>query len=127
MSETRLQIVLSRRPDDATEEEFDTWYDQHLREILAIPGFVSARRFRIEPVVGADGPLAAFTHIAVYEVEGGFDDLLRAMADMHLDTADAYVEYKHLDPTPPPLPPWWDAIRFASFNCSALGDTVRAS
>ena len=49
----RIQIVFSRRPDGVSEEDWNTWYDAHLHEILAIPGFVSAQRFAIDQLVGA--------------------------------------------------------------------------
>ena len=42
-----LQIVFSYVPDGVTDEEFSEWYDAHLPEILSIPGFVSAQRFRL--------------------------------------------------------------------------------
>ena len=65
----RIQIVFSRRPDGVSEDDWNTWYDAHLHEILAIPGFVSAQRFAIDQLVGAgEGP--EWTHIALYEVEG---------------------------------------------------------
>jgi hypothetical protein len=84
---------------------------------------VSVQRFAIEPVVGA-GSAEAFTHIAIYEVEGDFDELARNMAVMHLDSADAYVEYKRSTPSDPPLPAWWDDVRFASWNGRSLGDRL---
>jgi hypothetical protein len=46
-----LQIAFSRMPDEVDEAEFNAWYDAHLDEILSIPGFVSAQRFRLEPVL----------------------------------------------------------------------------
>ena len=65
----RIQIVFSRRPDGVSEDDWNTWYDAHLHEILAIPGFVSAQRFAIDQQVGAgEGP--EWTHIALYQVEG---------------------------------------------------------
>ena len=122
-SPTRIQIVYSRKPDGVSDEEYDAWYDAHRYEILSIPGFVSVQRFAIEPVVGADSP-EAFTHIALYEVEGDFDELARNMALMHLDSADAYVEYKRQTGSEPPLPRWWDDVRFASWNGRSLGDRI---
>jgi hypothetical protein len=123
MSPTRIQIVYSRKPDGVSDAEYDRWYDAHRYEILSIPGFVSVQRFAIEPVVGA-AAADSFTHIAIYEVEGDFDELAKQMAEMHLDTADAYVEYKRTTGSHPPLPTWWDEVRFASWNGRSLGERI---
>jgi hypothetical protein len=119
----RVQIVYSRKPDGVSDEEYDAWYDAHRFEILSIPGFLSVQRFRIEPVVGA-GDDGGFTHIALYEVEGDFEELASNMATMHLDSAEAYVEYKRTTGSEPPLPHFWGDVRFASWNGVSLGDRV---
>ena len=120
----RIQIVFSRRPDGVSEEDWNTWYDAHLHEILAIPGFVSAQRFAIDQLVGAgEGP--EWTHIALYEVEGDFEQLAAEMIRMSLGSAEAYIELKKTDTSGPPLPPWWDEVRFASWNGISLGDRIR--
>lgn len=59
------------------EEEFARWYDEvHIPEILAVPGFVSARRFRIvnTNVQGGSG----WSNVSLYEIET--DDLPATMA-----------------------------------------------
>jgi hypothetical protein len=120
----RIQMVFSRRPDGVSDEDWNTWYDAHLHEILAIPGFVSARRYAIEQDVGA-GEGAEWTHIALYEVEGGFEELAQNMIRMSLGSAEAYIELKRTDTKGPPLPPWWDDVRFASWNGVALAPRIR--
>ena len=37
-------IVLSKPPEGVSGQEFNDWYDRHMREILELPGFVSAQR-----------------------------------------------------------------------------------
>ena len=94
----RIQIVFSRKPDGVSDDDWNTWYDAHLHEILAIPGFVSAQRYAIDQDVGAgDGP--EWTHIALYEVEGGFEELAQNMIRMSLGSAEAYIELKRTDTT----------------------------
>ena len=47
-------------PTGSRDEEFNRWYDPHLDEILVVPGFVSAQRYRLEAMVekpGHDGAL----------------------------------------------------------------------
>ena len=42
-------LVVPKDVDEADESEFNEWYnEQHLPERMAIPGYVSARRFKLE-------------------------------------------------------------------------------
>jgi hypothetical protein len=121
---TNLQIVFSRFPDSLTEDEFNAWYDAHLPEILAIPGFVSAQRYRLDPVVVDDDVPVRYRYMALYEIEGDPDRLLEEMRKMSLGTRESYAELKDVDDSGPALPSWWDEVRFASWNCIALGERV---
>lgn len=121
-----LQIVFSYVPDGVTDEEFSEWYDAHLPEILSIPGFASAQRFRLEPVVTDAAEPVSYRYLAMYEIEGDPDKLLEEMAKLKLGNIDSYAERKQVDPSGPALPDWWDRVRFASWNCIALGERVTA-
>jgi hypothetical protein len=88
-------IYVETRPSSPDrEQEYNTWYDEvHIPELVALDGFVSARRLR--PVDG-DGP-----YVALYEIEG--DDLQAILDNMnanarHLHMSDAL----QLDPRPIP-------------------------
>ena len=110
---TALHLVYSRRPDTVSEEDYNKWYDFHLSEILAVPGFVSARRYALAPdVVESENPVA-FTHLSLYEIEGDVDAAMKALWD---DASQSAMD----------LPEWFGDIRFASWNAGPLGDTVRA-
>ena len=122
-----LQLVFSHLPEAVTDEEFCEWYDAHLPEILAIPGFVSAQRFRLEPVVIDAVEPVSYRYLALYEIEGDPETLLAEMEQRRLGTIDAYAERKEIDASGPALPEWWDRARFASWNCIALGERVSAS
>jgi hypothetical protein len=121
-----LQIVFSHMPDGVADEEFNEWYDAHLPEILSIPGFVSAQRYRLEPVVVDAAEPASYRYLAVYEIEGDTDTLLAEMEKRRLGTVDSYAERKHVDASGPALPEWWGRARFASWNAIALGERVTA-
>ena len=121
-----LQIVFSYVPDGVTDEEFSEWYDAHLPEILSIPGFASAQRFRLEPVVTDATEPVSYRYLAMYEIEGDPDKLLEEMAKLKLGNVDTYAERKQVDSSGPALPDWWDRVRFASWNCIALGERVTA-
>jgi hypothetical protein len=122
-----LQIVFSHLPDGVSDEEFCEWYDAHLPEILSIPGFVSAQRYRLEPVVVDSVEPTTYRYVAVYEIEGDTDTLLAEMERRLLGTVDSYAERKLLDASGPKLPEWWSHARFASWNCVALGERVTAA
>ena len=122
-----LQIVFSALPESVTDEEFSEWYDAHLPEILSIPGFVSARRFRLEPVVVDAAEPVSYRYLAMYEIEGDTETLLAEMEKRRLGTVDSYAERKALGDDGPQLPEWWSRARFASWNCIALGEPVTAA
>jgi hypothetical protein len=122
-----LQIVFARIPAEVDEDEFNAWYDAHLSEILSIPGFVSAQRYRLESVVVDSEQPVSYRYLSVYEIEGDPDRLLAEMERVNLGTADAYRERKAVDASGPELPEWWNKVRFASWNCLAIGERVTAS
>jgi hypothetical protein len=51
-------------------EEFHAWYEQHIRELLELEGFLAVRRFAM---LGDDS-----TFVSMYEIEG--DDLAAVQA-----------------------------------------------
>jgi hypothetical protein len=72
-----ILLVLSGPASAEVDAEYNHWYENvHIPELLAIAGFVSARRFRVPEAQlatqgGAEGVRAKFPHryVAVYEVE----------------------------------------------------------
>lgn len=105
-----LHIVFSKPPDGMSDEEFNNWYDPHLDEILVVPGFVSARRYRMEPAVTQQGAIP-YRFLSLYEIEG---DTGQIMADLDAEAASGRML----------LPPWFPEITFSSWNCFSLGDRV---
>jgi len=63
---------------EGREDEFNSWYDNtHLHDVLKVPGFVAARRFKLaEFQRGAPPDLGKY--LAVYEIET--DDLPHTLA-----------------------------------------------
>lgn len=86
-------LVESRPSSPDRDQEYNTWYDEvHLGELVALDGFVSARRLR--PVDG-DGP-----YVALYEVEG---DNLQAILDNVVASAGRLHMSDALQLDPPPI------------------------
>jgi hypothetical protein len=119
-----VHLVFSDPPAGVSDEEFNTWYDGHVQEILAVPGFESVRRYAISPVVGAEG--SGFRFLAAYQLSCEPAAAIAALESHGLGSADSYTELK--DGTgsdePLPLPDWFAGVRFGSWNCTATGDTI---
>ena len=76
------------------DQEYNTWYDEvHLPQLVALDGFVSARRLR--PVDGT-GP-----YVALYEIEG---DNLQAVLDNMIANASQLTMSDALLLDPAPIP-----------------------
>ena len=75
-----IMVVESEPVDPDAEDEYDRWYREvHIPELLAVPGFVGARRYRIRKELGhgeSDKP----RYLTVYELEA--DDLAAPLTAM---------------------------------------------
>jgi hypothetical protein len=67
----RYELLVLTRPVKGTDDEFNRWYDQrHLSDVLAVPGFVGARRYRVlssDAPGGGDPP--QWQYLAIYEMD----------------------------------------------------------
>jgi hypothetical protein len=62
-----ILVVVSNPATAAQEEEYNNWYsEKHLADVLDVPGFVAAQRFRLnlEAAKSLPGP-----YLAIYEME----------------------------------------------------------
>jgi hypothetical protein len=121
VGDRNLHLVFSKPPEGVSDEEFNRWYDAHLLEILAVPGFRAARRFRLEGVVNPDVS-PAFRYLVVYELDGDPEAAMAALEQANLGSAELYTELKAGDEGLLPLPPWFGDVLFASWNCYSLGE-----
>jgi hypothetical protein len=114
-----LQVVFSDvgaagRP--VSDESFDGWYEQHLGEILSIPGFTSAQRYRLTAVTRPGEGAIPGRRLCIYTTTKPPAELRAEMERMNLLSADSYSRLKDTDSAGPALPQWWDTVRFASWN-----------
>jgi len=121
-----LQLVLSKVPADTPDDEFNSWYDAHLPEILSIPGFAAATRFRLRPAVVNPDAEMPYDYLTVYELDGDLEHIMKEMERLGLVSKESYVDLKEVSDQGPQLPPWWDGVRFASWNCVPIGERVQA-
>ncbi len=67
----RHQFVVLTEAVPGREAEFEEWYDnQHLPDLLKVPGIVGAQRFNVQQVMaGVEFP--KWVSLAIYEIESG--------------------------------------------------------
>jgi hypothetical protein len=70
------EVVVLSNPVEGREDEYNRWYDeQHLKDVLAVDGIISAQRYKTA------GPTPnPFAYMAVYGVET--DDLSAMLGDI---------------------------------------------
>jgi len=68
----RYVFVVLTNPTEGNEDDFNEWYtNEHLTDVLKLPGFLSAQRFRFAPKDPVQ--TAPYRYLALYEIET--DDL----------------------------------------------------
>ena len=96
-----VYVVRSRPVSADREGEFNEWYDgTHVPELLSVPGFVAARRFRRAPGAGDTGD-GLPEYLAVYEIEA--DDLATPLQEWRRRSAAGETtrsDALQLDPPP---------------------------
>ena len=65
----RFSFVVYSNPVEGREQEYNDWYsNQHLSDLLAIPGVISARRFKLSGTQIQEAP-QTYQYLAIYEIE----------------------------------------------------------
>jgi hypothetical protein len=78
----RYQLIVLTNAAKGRDEEFNDWYDnQHLGDVLSVPGFVGAQRFRLDPAAGSTD----WSYLAIYDMET--DDPAKCMAELQAQGA----------------------------------------
>ncbi len=75
---THYKMVVLSNPVAGREQECNDWYlNQHLSEVVALPGFVSAQRFHLASPMAAPNP---YQFMAVYDMD--CDDLDQTLSGL---------------------------------------------
>jgi hypothetical protein len=92
-----IMVVQTGPVSAEREEEYNDWYSNtHIPEILAIPGFVGARRYKL---AGGDG---SPSYLAVYEIEA--DDIAAPVKELSArSTSGQHAVSDVLRRDPPPV------------------------
>jgi hypothetical protein len=95
-----IMVVQSRPSDPAREDEFNDWYgNAHLAEILAVPGFVAARRYKVHDAAAGG---SAHSYLAIYEIDA--DDLTDPVKELRARSAAGMTHTSDaLQTDPPPV------------------------
>jgi hypothetical protein len=81
-------VVLSNPTTPGQEAEYNEWYNKvHIPDVLNVPGFVAAQRFKVADAQLGNGT-PAHRYLALYEIET--DDPRRSLDDLkkRIGTAD---------------------------------------
>lgn len=81
----RYRLMVFTNPVEGQEDEFNDWYtNQHLPDLLKVPGVVSAERWGMRP-----GGAFGWRYIAIYELET--EDPEGVVAELRKRTASGEI------------------------------------
>jgi len=76
----RFNFVVYSNPVEGREGEYNDWYsNRHLGDLLAIPGVLAARRYKLAPTQVSGTPPQPYQYLAIYEIEA---DNVQAFLDV---------------------------------------------
>lgn len=74
----KYKLIVLTNPVEGREKEYNDWYtNRHLGDVVSVPGFASAQRFKLKDPMGFSHP---FRYLAIYEIEG--DNIELVLKDM---------------------------------------------
>src|SRR5450756_1907603 len=74
----KYRLVVLTEPVEGREAEYNTWYNEkHLQDVVAVPGFGAAQRFRLKEICGGEFKQR---YLAIYDIEA--DDYAAAVKEM---------------------------------------------
>ncbi len=108
-SASSLYLVFSEPSESITDDEFLAWYDTHIPEILETEGFVAAQRYRVAPVMAAEGASAKYRLLVLWEISTDIETL-RAELRRRSDAGEIV------------LPDWFMETRYMTWTCEPVGE-----
>ncbi len=77
----KYTFVVLTNPVAGKEDEYNKWYNgQHIPDVLNVPGFVCAQRFRLADAQMGGEASRTYKYLALYEIET--DDLAGALKQL---------------------------------------------
>jgi hypothetical protein len=91
---TKHILVAESNAVEGSDDEFNEWYDNyHIPQILHVPGFVSAHRFKLSETQ-FDGSESRFRYLVIYQIDGDAAETVTAM----LEAAPSFTRSNTLHP-----------------------------
>lgn len=118
-----IHLVFSDPPATVSAAAYNTWYDAHVEEILAVEGWESATRYDLDAVVNPEDT-GGYRFLSLYELSCPPAVAVANLEAASMGNAEAYADKKDGDQGDLPLPDWFGAIRFGSWNAVQVGDRV---
>jgi hypothetical protein len=82
------RFLVFTNPIDGMDVEYNQWYDAvHLGEVIAVPGFIAAERYRCCPTAEA---ALDHAYLAIYEFEA--DDPVATLAELTARARDGRID-----------------------------------
>ncbi|HEY4333393.1 MAG TPA: hypothetical protein VGM78_12510 [Ilumatobacteraceae bacterium] len=79
MAQDRFVQIAYSNPKPGREDEYNEWYDNdHLPDVVGIPGYVAGQRYELAPYQRPHLPAPRHRYMALYEIEGNLDELFAA-------------------------------------------------
>lgn len=102
----RFSFVVYSNPVEGREQEYNDWYsNQHLSDLLAIPGVISARRFKLSGTQIKEVP-QTYRYLAIYDIEA--DEVASFIKELMLRTENGmYISSAMSSEV---LPVFWEAL-----------------
>jgi hypothetical protein len=103
----RFSFVVYSNPVEGREQEYNDWYsNQHLSDLLATPGVISARRFKLSGT--QIGEVAqTYQYLAIYDIEA--DDVATFIQEMMARTGTSAMAISTaMSPNVSPM--FWEAL-----------------
>jgi len=83
----RYKMLVMSRPTPGKEDEYNDWYQNtHLKQVVSIPGYVSAQRFKMAVNMRGED---AWPYMAIYEIET--DDVEAAYKALETAAGDGSI------------------------------------
>jgi hypothetical protein len=103
----RFSFVVYSNPSPGREQEYNDWYNhRHIKELLAMPGVLSARRLKLSATQLHAAP-QPYQYLAIYDIEA--DDVQGFISEIMRRSANGSVA-RSTAMSSDSLPLFWDAI-----------------
>lgn len=89
---SKYTFVVLSNPTPGNETEYNEWYNKvHIPDVLNVPGFVAAQRFRITDAQFGNYAARSHRYLALYEIET--DDIKGSLNELQrrLGTSDMVI------------------------------------